>query len=62
MEKDLLGTNRFAVVEDIEDFTQERMHLDMFFNIVSKTEVLLMDMCTITKDKDLRRKVTVYQQ
>jgi len=38
------------------------MHLDTIFNIISKNEVLLLDMSTVSKTKDLRRKVTIFEQ
>ena len=36
MEKDLIGTNRFIVVEDLVDCDQQRMHLDTYFNVVDE--------------------------
>jgi len=38
------------------------MHLDTIFNIVSRSEVVMLDMSTVCKTKDLRRKVTIYRQ
>jgi len=49
MDNDFLGTQRFAVVEDVNDFSQDRMHLDTIFNIVSRSEVILLDMSTVNK-------------
>jgi arginine deiminase len=62
MENDLLGTQRFGLVIDTQDFHQDRMHLDTIFNIVSRTEVVLLDMNTVDPNKDLRRKVMVFKQ
>lgn len=35
MDKDVIGTDRFVVVEDKVDLDQQRMHLDTFFNLCS---------------------------
>jgi len=62
MENDLLGTDRFALVVDSTDLHQDRMHLDTIFNIVSRTEVMLLDFASVDAKKDLRRKVRVYRR
>jgi len=41
MEKDLFGSRRVAVVKDLFDRCQDRMHLDTFFNIVDNNTCVL---------------------
>lgn len=43
MENDLLGTGRFALIEDVNDHNQQRMHLDTYFNLINKDTVMLLD-------------------
>lgn len=43
MQKDLLGTTRFAVVEDIADKNQQRMHLDTYFNVLERNFCVCVD-------------------
>lgn len=59
MDNDLLGTRRFGIVRDDFDKSQDRMHLDTVFNIVSdKYVVILEDICG--RDSPLRRIVEEY--
>jgi arginine deiminase len=62
LENDLFGHNRVALIIDENDKNQDRMHLDTYFNIVSRTEVVLENFTTIpdSHGKDLRRKVQLY--
>lgn len=43
MDKDLLGTRRFAVVRDELDQNQDRMHLDCVFSILSDNCCLMLE-------------------
>eukprot|EP00727_Mastigamoeba_balamuthi_P007426 m51a1_g3303 putative arginine deiminase (421) ;mRNA; f:315782-317272 len=43
MKEDLLGTKRLAVVRDVTDRKQKRMHLDTVFNIVDEHTVLMWE-------------------
>ncbi|EAY13767.1 Amidinotransferase family protein [Trichomonas vaginalis G3] len=43
MDKDLLGCDRFVVVEDKVDCNQQRMHLDTFFNVASEKLCVCVD-------------------
>jgi arginine deiminase len=43
MNKDLLGSRRFVVVEDKVDCHQQRMHLDTFFNVASEKLCVCVD-------------------
>jgi arginine deiminase len=36
MSQDLLGTDRMILVEDQNDFSQQRLHLDTFFNVINE--------------------------
>jgi arginine deiminase len=61
MEKDLLGTTRFAVVRDELDQNQDRMHLDCVFSILSDDCCLMLE--TITGvDSPQRRLVDLWEQ
>ena len=48
MNEDLLGTDRFIVVEDKVDCNQQRMHLDTFFNVLDDKLCVCVD--TIADD------------
>lgn len=43
MENDLLGTDKLAVIKNTGDTSQERSHLDTFFNIVNEKTVIMLD-------------------
>nr|AMQ24260.1 arginine deiminase [Trichomonadida sp. LN-2016a] len=43
MQKDLLGTRRFVIVEDLYDRDQQRMHLDTYFNVVNEHLCVCLD-------------------
>ncbi len=45
MEKEWTGTRRFAIVKDLYDRNQQRMHLDTIFNIASKDMCVLLEEC-----------------
>lgn len=62
MENDLLGTTRFAIIYDETDLDQQRMHLDTFFNILSKKYVVALDFEEVAKaeKKKVDRKVFLY--
>lgn len=62
MENDFLGTDRFALVIDENDFTQQRMHLDTFFNILDPTHVLCLDFDDLEKHygRPISRSVHIY--
>jgi arginine deiminase len=64
MSNDLLGTNRFALVIDENDFNQQRMHLDTFFNILNHKNVLLLDFEQLSKihEKKITRSVLVFSK
>jgi arginine deiminase len=59
-----LGTDRFALVYDENDFTQQRMHLDTFFNIINTKHVLLLDFEQLSKTagRKISRSVKVYSK
>eukprot|EP00211_Chloroparvula_japonica_P005003 CAMPEP_0119124114 /NCGR_PEP_ID=MMETSP1310-20130426/3825_1 /TAXON_ID=464262 /ORGANISM="Genus nov. species nov., Strain RCC2339" /LENGTH=858 /DNA_ID=CAMNT_0007114007 /DNA_START=91 /DNA_END=2667 /DNA_ORIENTATION=+ len=59
LENDLFGTSRVAVVRDVFEQCQYRMHLDTVFNIASN-RVALMLSSIIGEDKVHRRLVTEY--
>ena len=61
MKKNLLGTKEFALVIDLYDFNQDRMHLDTFFNIVNRNTVLLLDL-VIGENAPYKRDVEIYIQ
>jgi arginine deiminase len=64
MVNDLLGTERFALVFDENDFTQQRMHLDTFFNIINEHSVLLLDFEQLSKTsgRTISRSVKIYSK
>ncbi len=43
MAKDFLGTRRVAIVKDDFDKSQDRMHLDCVFSILSNDCVLMLE-------------------
>ncbi|KAL4439030.1 hypothetical protein ABPG77_006967 [Micractinium sp. CCAP 211/92] len=59
MERDLLGTRRFAVVRDDFEQHQDRMHLDCVFSIVSDTVCIMLEEM-IGVDSPTRRLVDEY--
>jgi arginine deiminase len=64
MTNDLLGTERFALVIDNNDFNQQRMHLDTFFNILNNKNVILLDFEQLSKlnDRKISRSVLIYSK
>lgn len=62
MSNDLLGTDRFALAIDENDFTQQRMHLDTFFNIINPKNVLVLDFEELTKyyGRKINRRIDIY--
>eukprot|EP00029_Vermamoeba_vermiformis_P005858 TRINITY_DN2149_c0_g1_i1.p1 TRINITY_DN2149_c0_g1~~TRINITY_DN2149_c0_g1_i1.p1 ORF type:complete len:402 (-),score=66.42 TRINITY_DN2149_c0_g1_i1:63-1268(-) len=61
MEKDLFGSHKVAVVKDLFDRCQDRMHLDTYFNIVdNKTCVLSSGVSGMTNPK--KRLVDEYER
>ena len=64
MEYDLIGCERFTLVIDDTDFSQERMHLDTFFNIITNRDVILFDFNSICSDnsKSKHRRVVVFEK
>lgn len=64
MENDLIGTNRFALIIDDNDFTQQRMHLDTFFNILDENHVICLDFDDLTQyyGRKINRKVHIYSK
>ncbi|BAM80999.1 probable arginine deiminase [Cyanidioschyzon merolae strain 10D] len=59
LEHDLFGTRRVAVVKDMLDQSQDRMHLDCVFNIIGrKTVLMLADI--IGSQSPIRRMVDEY--
>lgn len=52
MKNDLLGCNRFALIIDDYDLSQDRMHLDTFFNILSDDSVVCLDFSTVEGKKN----------
>lgn len=61
MDKDLLGTRRFAVVRDELDQSQDRMHLDCVFSILSDTCCLMLD-TIMGAESGQRRLVDVWER
>lgn len=61
MENDWLGTRRVAVVRDLFDRSQQRMHLDTIFNVASEDVVVLLE-TVMGKKSPIRRLVTEYTQ
>ena len=43
MEKDYFGTRRVAIVKDLYEKDQDRMHLDCVFSILSQDCVLMLE-------------------
>eukprot|EP00128_Syssomonas_multiformis_P005460 Colp12_sorted_trinity150504_noHs@29549 len=61
MARDWLGTERVAVVKDVFDRSQERMHLSFVFNIISDDCVVLLE--SVKGDQSpIRRLVDEYQR
>ena len=61
MEKDLLGTTRFAVVRDELDQNQDRMHLDCVFSILSDDCCLMLE-TIMGKDSKQKRLVDLWER
>eukprot|EP00768_Dysnectes_brevis_P002499 gnl/Dysnectes_brevis/1876_a2156_1864.p1 GENE.gnl/Dysnectes_brevis/1876_a2156_1864~~gnl/Dysnectes_brevis/1876_a2156_1864.p1 ORF type:complete len:566 (+),score=248.86 gnl/Dysnectes_brevis/1876_a2156_1864:109-1806(+) len=59
MDNDLLGTERFAVVRDIFDTHQDRMHLDCILSPVSR-DLCVIDESVLGRDNMRRRMVDEY--
>eukprot|EP00123_Amoebidium_parasiticum_P010375 comp20064_c0_seq1/m.24674 comp20064_c0_seq1/g.24674 ORF comp20064_c0_seq1/g.24674 comp20064_c0_seq1/m.24674 type:complete len:447 (-) comp20064_c0_seq1:212-1552(-) len=59
MSRDLLGYNRVAVVKDFLESSQDRMHLDTYFSILSHDCVVMLEDC-IGEDSPTRRYVDEY--
>lgn len=59
MENDWLGTRRVAVVRDLFDRSQQRMHLDTIFNVASEDVVVLLEP-VMGSNSSIRRLVTEY--
>jgi arginine deiminase len=64
MKNDLLGTEKFALIIDETDLNQKRMHLDTFFNILDRQNVVLMDFEEYSNKKgfNVNRRVELYVQ
>jgi len=64
MENDLIGCDRLALIIDDNDLSQERMHLDTYFNILNEKNVVLLDFKSMgdKNGKPLYRKVVVYEK
>jgi len=65
MENDLIGCERLALVIDENEFSQDRMHLDTFFNILNDKNVVLLDFAAMglnKNNKPLHRKVVIYEK
>jgi arginine deiminase len=60
MDKDLLGTSRFAVVRDELDQNQDRMHLDCVFSILSDNCCLMLE-TIMGANSPLRRLVDLWE-
>nr|AMQ24251.1 arginine deiminase [Lacusteria cypriaca] len=54
MNRDLLGCNRFIVIEDLCDLNQQRMHLDTYFNVASEKLCVCIDAIAQDNPKYLR--------
>jgi len=61
LDSDLFGSRRVAVVQDLYDRSQDRMHLDTVFSIVNDTTVVLLD-SIIGSENLKRRTVTEYKR
>lgn len=59
MERDILGTERVAVVRDDRERRQERMHLDTVFNVVGEKVCVMLDEM-MGAGSETRRVVDVY--
>jgi arginine deiminase len=59
MEKDAFGTKRVAIVKDLFDKNQDRMHLDCVFSILSESCVLMLEEM-MGKESPTRRLVDEY--
>jgi len=64
MENDLIGCERLALIIDENDLSQERMHLDTYFNILTEKTVVLLDFeaMGLRNEKPLHRRVVVYEK
>jgi arginine deiminase len=64
MENDLIGCDRLALIIDDNDYAQERMHLDTFFNILKDKTVILLDFHSLglKNNKPMHRRVVVYEK
>ena len=62
MEKDLLGTRKFAIIYDESDLDLQRMHLDTYFNVLNSKYVMVLDFedCAKVTKKQIKRKVYLY--
>ena len=60
MEQDLLGARRLAVVQDLRDRSQDRMHLDTIFNVVDERNVVVWEYAITREDK--KRVVDLYER
>jgi len=59
MSNDLLGYNRVAIVKDELEVSQDRMHLDTYFTILSRTAVVMLE-DIIGENSPTRRYVDEY--
>ena len=64
MDKNLLGSRRFAIVIDENDLDQQRMHLDTYFNILNDTYCVVLDFddCSKVCGKNINRKVYLFDR
>ena len=64
MDKNLLGSRRFAIVIDENDLDQQRMHLDTYFNILNDTYCVVLDFddCSKICGKNVNRKVYLFDR
>lgn len=60
MEEDLLGARRLAVVQDLKDRSQDRMHLDTIFNVVDEKNVVVWEYAITREDK--KRSVDLFER
>jgi arginine deiminase len=61
MDNDLLGYDRVVVVKDFLESSQDRMHLDTYFSILSNDCCVLLEDC-IGEDSPTRRYVDEYRR
>jgi arginine deiminase len=54
MNQDLIGTARFVVVKDEVDLSQQRMHLDTIFNVVSDSLCVCLEAIANDESKYIR--------